>query len=182
MPDKAGFFPEFYWSREKAEEYDSKRSIMRTQHEMTQEASNLIQMKGGSLVCDVGCGTGFSMSVLEKKFEVIGIDISIHMLRIAKKKGHIVVCGDFTRMPFKDKVFDSIVSISTLQWARGYIKVAYEFKRVTKGKSVVQFYPSTEKEFDVAVDAFRDAGFGGFLVTIGKGKKQKKYVVLQPRP
>jgi ubiquinone/menaquinone biosynthesis C-methylase UbiE len=181
MPDKAGFFPEFYWSKEKAEEYDSKRSVAKIQQAMTREAINLIQIKKGSLVCDVGCGTGFSMEELNKEFEVVGLDISMHMLRIAKRNGNIVVCGDFSRMPFKDKSFESVVSISTLQWARDYIRVAYELKRITKSKSVVQFYPSTEKEFEVAVDAFKDAGFGGFVVTVGESKKKKKYIVLQPR-
>jgi 18S rRNA (guanine1575-N7)-methyltransferase len=186
--------PETYFSKEAARNYDKSPRMKKVQHELTERAVELLELDNGK-VLDVGCGTGFSMQVLvDHGLECIGIDISQPMLDIAKSKGFKVRKADFTKLPFKDRTFDAIISISSLQWVYGksyddvvdkYSSIAKEFYRVLKsgGKAVVQFYPKTEKEFDIVVKKFKSAKFS---VTIAIDypdikKRTKKFIILEKR-
>ncbi|WP_448583885.1 class I SAM-dependent methyltransferase [Thermocrinis sp.] len=64
-------------------------------------------------VLDVGCGTGFSSMGLKN---VVGIDLSLSMLKVYKSKGFIGICADANFIPFKDKSFDSVISNFALHW------------------------------------------------------------------
>ena len=64
-------------------------------------------------VLDVGCGTGFSSVGLKN---VVGIDISLNMLKVYKSKGFLGICADANFMPFKDKSFDCVISNFALHW------------------------------------------------------------------
>ena len=186
--------PETYFSKEAAKNYDRSPRMKKVQRELTERTVELLGIDKGT-VLDAGCGTGFSLQVLEEHgFECIGIDISQPMLDIARRKGFRVRRADFTKLPFKDRTFDAIVSISSLQWVYGksyddvigkYSRVAKEFHRVLKknGKAVVQFYPKTEKEFDIVVKEFKSAKF---KVTIAidypeTKKRTKKFIILEKR-
>lgn len=186
--------PETYFSKEAALNYDRSPRMKKVQRELTERAAELLGITSGK-VLDAGCGTGFSMEVLaEHGLDCVGIDISQPMLDIAKRKGFKVKKADFAKLPFRDNAFDAVVSISSLQWIYGksyddildkYAKVAKEFHRVLKkgGKAVVQFYPKTEKEFDIAVKNFKSAKF---KVTIAIDypnikKRTKKFIMLEKR-
>ncbi len=56
-------------------------------------------------VLDVGVGTGFTTGHLE---DAVGIDLSRGMLRRARYRGHLLR-ANFTRPPFRDETFDTIV-------------------------------------------------------------------------
>ena len=67
------------------------------------------------LTLDIGCGQGTdSLYLKEKGFPVIGIDISLYGLRLAREKGKnknikIILCqGDALELPFISKSFDLI--------------------------------------------------------------------------
>ena len=186
--------PETYFSKEAARNYDRSPRMRKVQRELTERAVELLAIDSGK-VLDAGCGTGFSMEVLaESGLDAVGIDISQPMIDIAKRKGFRVRKADFTKLPFKERAFDAIVSISSLQWIYGksyddvldkYSRVAKEFHRVLKngGKAVVQFYPKTEKEFNIVVKKFKSAGF---TVTIAIDypdirKRTKKFMILEKR-
>ncbi|WP_448588285.1 class I SAM-dependent methyltransferase [Thermocrinis sp.] len=64
-------------------------------------------------VLDVGCGTGFGSMGLN---DVVGIDLSLEMLKVYKSRGFLGVCADAGSMPFKDKSFDCVVSNFALHW------------------------------------------------------------------
>ncbi len=80
------------------------------------ERYDLFEMLGevkGLRVLDLGCGTG-RMSEYLIKFgaEVVGLDISEEMLKIARKKLPKVefVQGDSDKLPFEDDSFDMVVA------------------------------------------------------------------------
>lgn len=72
---------------------------------------------------DIGCGNGRNMILpIRLGHEVVGVDFSINLLRIAQEKlnmrelevsGHMVG-GDAASLPFKDGVFDATLYIATL--------------------------------------------------------------------
>jgi len=68
-------------------------------------------------ILDYGCGGGWLSILLSKwNFNVVGIDISAHLIKNAKfacQKAEFVVC-DCERLPFRDTVFDSVIGISIL--------------------------------------------------------------------
>jgi SAM-dependent methyltransferase len=79
----------------------------------TSSASHLKRLLGlGSGKClDVGCGTGVHFEVITSTGrEVVGIDISADMLRIAETRANSVVRGDAARLPFEDGIFETVVS------------------------------------------------------------------------
>ena len=64
-------------------------------------------------VLDVGCGTGFSSVGLKN---VVGIDLSLNMLKVYKSKGFVGICADANFIPFKYKSFDSVISNFAIHW------------------------------------------------------------------
>lgn len=89
------------------EEGDSDAAITAKVYRM---AYSWIQTDGW--VLDDGCGSGEGM---DENPRCVGIDISIQALREAREQGHRVVLGDVRKLPFKDGVFRSLLSIETLE-------------------------------------------------------------------
>ncbi|MBU5557621.1 MAG: class I SAM-dependent methyltransferase [Candidatus Aenigmatarchaeota archaeon] len=195
MPEKiSGLSAVAYWTGEEAAKYDRSSSIKKTQEEMTQHIMMELELPPRSLVLDVGCGTGFSMKVIEQFGCLpIGIDVSVEMLKLAKAKGmRLLVRGDWRNLPFRENSLDALISVSTLQWISGktmedvkrqYKKIATESNRVLKsrGKAGIQFYPATSAEFELVKKAFKGAAFGGHVTEEGSGKKLKRYLILQKK-
>lgn len=65
-----------------------------------------------TLLLDVGCGNGKYLDN-EATFN-IGCDISANLLSICRQRGFEVVLCDMTRLPFRDSVFDSVLSVAAL--------------------------------------------------------------------
>jgi ubiquinone/menaquinone biosynthesis C-methylase UbiE len=176
-----------YWTKQEAEDYDRSSSTRKIQHEMTER---LIQETGCDKILDVGCGTGFSMEILGE--EAFGVDVSYEMLKLAKKKGFSrLVMADFRALPFKGGAFNSLVSISALQWVTGkspedvreqYRTAFSEMSRVLAkgGRAGLQFYPATEKEWELARKEASKL-FAGNVIEEGEGKKQKRYLILNKK-
>ncbi|TFG05050.1 MAG: methyltransferase domain-containing protein [Promethearchaeota archaeon] len=165
--------PELYYTEEVAEQYDRNTRIRKIQREMTFRALEILECRPPALILDVGCGTGHSMqAVMEKGFEVKGVDIANAMLSIARKKGLEVIQGDFTKqIPFDPNYFDYVISISTLQWIFHGFKpeeiygnaktTASEIFRVLKsgGQVILQFYPKNKEQLELAGKFFKNAHF-----------------------
>ena len=67
------------------------------------------------LCLDIGVGTGRMVTPLSSQgLNVIGLDISEGMLRVAKGKGIPIVYGDARRIPFKDETFDVAIASRVL--------------------------------------------------------------------
>jgi ubiquinone/menaquinone biosynthesis C-methylase UbiE len=74
----------------------------------------------GSLLLDVGFGTGHSVTLANKAgYRVVGLDESGAMLRVAVSKtamGASLVQGDAHCLPFPDACFDAVLSVTALEF------------------------------------------------------------------
>lgn len=61
-----------------------------------------------NLILDLACGAG--RNYFKKYGGVIGIDLSLKPLRIAKEKYDLVILGSVDELPFPSRVFDYVVS------------------------------------------------------------------------
>lgn len=94
---------------------------------------------------DVGCGTGISTTGFG--CEAVGIDPSRELIEIAKKKNPKAkyLVGRAEKLPFGDKNFDIVVSITSLQNFDNVEDALGEIKRVGKNKFVLSFLKKSEK-------------------------------------
>ena len=93
-----------------------------------------------NLMLDVACGNGryFNM-LLGHTNQLIGVDFSPDMLKMAKSKADIladrrvnVLLGDLTQLPFIDSLFDLIVCIEVLEHVPNWERAISEFHRLLK--------------------------------------------------
>lgn len=96
---------------------------------------NLVHFKKNSIILDLGCGSCFFSA---DDTVVVGVDPSLGLLQQSKTKTkRIAAVGEV--LPFKDHVFDYVVSITALQNVADVVLVMKEVKRVVKSgeKNVV---------------------------------------------
>ncbi len=98
----------------------------------------MLDLRQGEKILDAGCGTGiFTLDYLEQGAEVVGLDISEPMLRLARAKSKnypfTAVRGDMLALPFQDEVFDKVVSVTALEFIEDGQKAVKELFRVTRG-------------------------------------------------
>ncbi len=83
----------------------------------TQRQLNFLksQLPYGNTVLDVACGSGrHTISLSKADFNVVGLDISSHLLEIARQHGASkLVKGDLRDLPFKQGQFDAAMSMDT---------------------------------------------------------------------
>lgn len=94
----------------------------------------LLKSKTG-LSLDLGCGTGnYSLELYKRGFAVIGLDSSKEMLKVARKKISEIyfIKGDAYFLPFKNEVFDLVLSITMFEFIKEPIRVMKEIYRVLK--------------------------------------------------
>ncbi len=89
----------------------------------------------GRKVLDLGCGTGMLLRRIKGDHElVVGIDISLGMLRKARKEVPDVplILADADHLPFGDECFDAVFSVTVLQNLPDPLSALREVVRVTK--------------------------------------------------
>lgn len=75
---------------------------------------NKIKPKENEVVLDIGCGTGILFKMVNCK-SIIGVDISINMLKEAKKEGKAdLILADGEYLPIKDESVDVVISATVL--------------------------------------------------------------------
>ncbi|KAA8537471.1 hypothetical protein F0562_027079 [Nyssa sinensis] len=117
----------------------SHRDSTRLHEEM---AVDLIDVKPGDRILDVGCGVGGPMRAIaaHSRTNVVGITINeyqVNRARLHNKKAGLdslceVVCGNFLEMPFDDNSFDGAYSIEATCHAPKLEEVYTEVFRVLK--------------------------------------------------
>ncbi len=96
-------------------------------------------IKPGHRILDVGCGKGFLMYEFTQEVpgvEVAGIDISEYAAENAKEEVRpFIKLASATKLPFPDKSFDFVVSITTLHNLYNYElrSALQEIERVGRG-------------------------------------------------
>ncbi|UPR03948.1 putative alpha-ketoglutarate-dependent dioxygenase [Chloropicon primus] len=66
-----------------------------------------------SLVGDIGCGNGKYFGAA-KHCRVVGGDLSFELVQLCKNRGHEVVQLDVVRPPYRQNLFDGVISIAVL--------------------------------------------------------------------
>ena len=97
-----------------------------------------IEIKPSDIMLDLGCGPYFG----DFNCKVVGIDSSIELLKQAKIPK---VLGKAEYLPFKNKVFDIVVSITSIQNFDDIEKSLNEAKRVGKESFVFTFLKKSDK-------------------------------------
>jgi ubiquinone/menaquinone biosynthesis C-methylase UbiE len=101
------------------------------------------RLKDGASILDVGCGKGFLLYEFKKilpKARVAGFDISSYAIKNSKEevKSSLFVHRAQDELPFKDKEFDLVVSITTLHNVpvNELKKALQEIERVGRNKYI----------------------------------------------
>ena len=91
-----------------------------------------IKVKKNDKLLDIGCGTGISTNYF--KCKSIGIDNSKEMIK--NGKGNLIL-AKAEYLPFKDKIFDIILCITSIHNFKNPKKALKEILRVKKSKAQV---------------------------------------------
>ena len=124
-----------YW------EYDRKQII------------DLLELKGGEKVLEVGVGTGKNLEHYPENIELTGIDFTYGMLQIAKEKAggyknrNIELLEmDAENMKFDDNTFDAVLESLVLCVAPNPEKILREIARVSKPGSKIAIFDYTKSK------------------------------------
>jgi len=135
-----------------AEEYDreSKRSHLVRMHKRQFILKCLDKyglLREGTLLIDLGCGSGAYIPFLVNEgLQVVGIDLSINMLRVARRKapGAQFVLASMYDLPLRSSAFDALIAMGVTQFHSttnfGIHRPAlHEIQRTAKKKATVIF-------------------------------------------
>lgn len=101
-------------------------------------AKYLGEKKGEIKILDAGCGTGLLAKRLKKYGKVAAVDISPYAIELARKRGIAVQEASVNKLPFKDNVFNLVVSLDVIYHKMVDDKKALaEFFRVLKPGGVL---------------------------------------------
>ncbi|KAK3577111.1 hypothetical protein CHS0354_037144 [Potamilus streckersoni] len=67
----------------------------------------------GALVADIGCGNGRYLNINRRIYKV-GLDSCCPLIESCRSKGHEVMYGDNLSLPFRDNLFDAVISIGVI--------------------------------------------------------------------
>ncbi|MEE6461923.1 hypothetical protein FKM82_001449 [Ascaphus truei] len=73
----------------------------------------ILDQKPGSLIVDIGCGTGKYLSVNSDVYN-LGSDYCESLVEIARNNRHEVMVCDNLNLPFRDQCFDTVISIGVI--------------------------------------------------------------------
>ncbi len=98
-------------------------------------------------ILDVGCGTGYCTTILDKKFskaKLTGIDIAPGMIEFAIKQKKFFSkidyqVADVEELPFDNNQYDLVFSNLTIQWLENHQQVFSELNRVLKPGGLLIF-------------------------------------------
>jgi ubiquinone/menaquinone biosynthesis C-methylase UbiE len=91
----------------------------------------------GQTVLEVGCGTGYLMSLLEEKYQVTGVDFNIDSSFEFKNPKTKLLEHSATQLPFKDNEFETVICTHTLEHVKNIGQAIKELKRVCSKKLIV---------------------------------------------
>jgi demethylmenaquinone methyltransferase/2-methoxy-6-polyprenyl-1,4-benzoquinol methylase len=143
---------------------------------MRKKVIDLTGIHQGSIVLDIGCGTGYTTEEILERLahgEVIGIDLTPQQLkkavrRLKSRKVVLFLRGDAENLPFRESVFDAVVSVGAMEYFPDPKQATREMARVVKlGGRVVVGAPE--------VRWFKKAGINRTLYTPSREEVQGFY-------
>lgn len=105
-----------------AGEYDKHASVQKRIVARLDQLVSTHQQGAPAQVLDIGCGTGAMLATLQQRYPqagLCGLDLAFNMAKQSEQRlagKALLVNGAAEQLPFRDRVFDLIVSASTLQW------------------------------------------------------------------
>lgn len=136
-----------FWNKKRRlkEKYDSSAKYYDDRYEDIQRRKFEViekELSDAKSILDVGCGTGLFMEEFSSFADfVVGVDLSVTMLREAKSRGgnSLLISADADNLPFKRCTFDVTVSLTLLQNMPRPLRTLREMVRVTTrgGKIIV---------------------------------------------
>ena len=123
-----------------AEEYQADRGMF----ERREELEELVRLlPADARVLDVGCGAGVPVAdfLVKAGFEVVGVDFSESMLKLARRnvpKAELVK-EDMTRLGFKDNSFDALTAFYSIIHVprQKHLSLFRSFHRILSPKGVM---------------------------------------------
>ena len=160
--------------------WDQKRKVMRhysriaptydlqyteEQEEKISVALSDVHLGHGSLILDLGCGTGLLFNHLGNAVELLaGIDLSRNILKEAIKRADqlqnvALLCADADYTPFRNRTFHGVFAITLLQNTPNPARTLEEVKRIAR-KNASIILTALKKEFTLEATKrlVRDAG------------------------
>lgn len=92
----------------------------------------------GGLVLSAGCGTGQYEAALGPDWEIVGLDQSSSMLRIAESRVARAVLGDMMHMPFSNNKFDAVYFVQSLHHVGGNVGIASAERQRARRQAVLE--------------------------------------------
>ena len=128
--------------------YDNYRSYPES---LIKKVIALGRISTGKKVLDLGCGTGNVASQLRNTInaDVIGVDASFPMLKVARDKSLEVICADIDnrQLPFHDGSFDTIIGAYVIHQIKNLTLMLSECYRVLRD-GVLVLLTSSHKQIE----------------------------------
>lgn len=138
-----------------------------------QKLVDLLELKGGEKVLEVGVGTGKNLPHYPEGTSVVGIDFTPEMLQVAKEKqaalpirSVTLIEMDAEQMTFDDNEFDAVLESFALCVVPNPDRVLSEIVRVTKPDARIAIFdycrsqnPETVKWQELIAASARTTGF-----------------------
>ena len=153
-----GFRDTINWYNQNAQVY-SKSILNYSSPEQIDEFVKLVPKS--TKVLDAGCASGRdSKFLLDKGINVIGIDLSLELIKIAKKNYPDIkfVEGNFLNLPFIDKMFGGIwahASLLHFENTEDVFKALSEFYRVLMKNGIIHVLvkaQTTINKYNIVID------------------------------
>lgn len=146
------------------------------------ETAATVALQSNDRVLDLGCGTGRLGSLLSDRSRVVGVDVSLPMLKRAQwavQPPMSLVQGSAFRLPFADGQFWAVVSGFVLRNLFDLEGAFSEVQRVVRPGGSIAFFDATEPRSSLVRGVF-DRYFGTVAPVLGTvvGRGQAyKYLV-----
>ncbi len=154
--EKAIQFAEDYWDGDRRYGYGGYRYDGRWRP-IAEEIARHYGLKPGDKILDVGCGKGFLLyefTQVVPGVDVAGIDISRYGIEHAKEEVEpFLKVGNATHLPWPDRTFDFVVSVTTLHNLYNYElrQALQEIERVGKNKKhiIIETYRNEREKVNL---------------------------------
>src|SRR3989344_5728176 len=135
--DKKKLEKEFKAQKNAVWEYENIETEAGTMSWKNWKKKLIVDKKG--VVLDNGCGPGKLSLIIPEGNTIIGSDVSLDMLKEAKKRINFVVRAMSEKLPFKDNTFDVVYTDSMLHHLKSPEEGVKEVFRVLKKEGVAVF-------------------------------------------